>query len=151
MGELARAWPFITQTRATQQVRGAWNRASGLGGRARTPKAGAGLGSGLADHDYLRAGAEMVAGPKAVFSRAEKPWVPATTPGDRVGAESWVAIWLALLIQIKPLLEVLPFTFPGCARLLNRCPLPLHGIGVVTALCAGCCQRVQVTRLFPVG
>lgn len=34
-------------------------------------EAGAGLGSGLADHDYLRAGAEMVAGADDVFSRAD--------------------------------------------------------------------------------
>ena len=32
---------------------------------------GAGLGSGLADHDYLMAGAEMVAGPEAVYGQAD--------------------------------------------------------------------------------
>jgi alanine dehydrogenase len=34
-------------------------------------QAGAGLGSGLPDHDYLRAGAELVAGPEEIFRRAE--------------------------------------------------------------------------------
>ena len=34
-------------------------------------EAGAGLGSGLADHDYLRAGAELVAGPAEVFGQAD--------------------------------------------------------------------------------
>lgn len=34
-------------------------------------EAGAGLGSGLADHDYLRAGAELVSTPQEVFSRSE--------------------------------------------------------------------------------
>lgn len=34
-------------------------------------QAGAGLGSGLADHDYLRAGADLVADANAVFSQAE--------------------------------------------------------------------------------
>ena len=34
-------------------------------------EAGAGLGSGLADHDYLRHGAEMVAGPEEVYGRAD--------------------------------------------------------------------------------
>jgi len=34
-------------------------------------EAGAGLGSGLADHDYLRHGCEMVAGPEEVFARAD--------------------------------------------------------------------------------
>ena len=34
-------------------------------------QAGAGLGSGLADHDYLRAGAEMVSGPSDVFEQAD--------------------------------------------------------------------------------
>ncbi|KAA1260300.1 Alanine dehydrogenase [Rubripirellula obstinata] len=34
-------------------------------------QAGAGLGSGLADHDYLRAGAELVAGGSDVFERAD--------------------------------------------------------------------------------
>ena len=34
-------------------------------------EAGAGLGSGLADHDYLRAGAQMVAGPGPVYGRAD--------------------------------------------------------------------------------
>jgi alanine dehydrogenase len=34
-------------------------------------EAGAGLGSGLADHDYLRHGAEMVSGPEEIYDRAE--------------------------------------------------------------------------------
>ena len=34
-------------------------------------EAGAGLGSGLPDHDYLRNGAEMVAGPEELFGQAE--------------------------------------------------------------------------------
>ena len=34
-------------------------------------QAGAGLGSGLPDHDYLRAGAEMVAGPDEIYSQAD--------------------------------------------------------------------------------
>lgn len=34
-------------------------------------QAGAGLGSGIADHDYLEAGAEMVAGPEAIFGQAD--------------------------------------------------------------------------------
>jgi alanine dehydrogenase len=34
-------------------------------------EAGAGLGSGLADHDYLRHRCEMVAGPEEIFARAE--------------------------------------------------------------------------------
>ncbi|MCA9220952.1 MAG: alanine dehydrogenase [Planctomycetales bacterium] len=34
-------------------------------------EAGAGLGSGIPDHDYLRAGAELVAGPQDVFSTAD--------------------------------------------------------------------------------
>ena len=34
-------------------------------------EAGAGLGSGLADHDYLRQGAEMVSGPTEIFARAD--------------------------------------------------------------------------------
>jgi alanine dehydrogenase len=34
-------------------------------------QAGAGLGSGLADHEYLRAGAEMVSGPEEVYGRAD--------------------------------------------------------------------------------
>ncbi len=34
-------------------------------------EAGAGLGSGLPDHDYLRAGAELVAGPADIFQRAD--------------------------------------------------------------------------------
>jgi alanine dehydrogenase len=34
-------------------------------------EAGAGLGSGLPDHEYLRAGAEMVAGPDDIFRRCE--------------------------------------------------------------------------------
>ena len=32
---------------------------------------GAGLGSGLADHDYLRHEAEMVSGPEELFARAD--------------------------------------------------------------------------------
>jgi alanine dehydrogenase len=34
-------------------------------------EAGAGLGSGLADHEYLRQGADLVAGPEDVFGRAD--------------------------------------------------------------------------------
>ena len=34
-------------------------------------QAGAGLGSGIADHDYLRAGAELVASPEDIFSEAD--------------------------------------------------------------------------------
>ncbi len=34
-------------------------------------EAGAGLGSGLADHDYLRAGAELMSGPEEIFARAD--------------------------------------------------------------------------------
>lgn len=34
-------------------------------------EAGAGLGSGLADHDYLREGAELVAGPAEIYARAD--------------------------------------------------------------------------------
>ncbi|MCA9164848.1 MAG: alanine dehydrogenase, partial [Planctomycetales bacterium] len=34
-------------------------------------EAGAGLGSGIPDHDYLRAGAELVAGPQDVFATAD--------------------------------------------------------------------------------
>jgi alanine dehydrogenase len=34
-------------------------------------EAGAGLGSGLADHEYLRQGADLVAGPADVFGRAD--------------------------------------------------------------------------------
>ena len=34
-------------------------------------QAGAGLGSGLSDHEYIRAGAELVSGPEDVFSRAD--------------------------------------------------------------------------------
>ena len=34
-------------------------------------EAGAGLGSGLADHDYLRAGCEMVADAGELFTRAD--------------------------------------------------------------------------------
>ncbi|MEX1041956.1 MAG: alanine dehydrogenase [Pirellulaceae bacterium] len=32
---------------------------------------GAGLGSGIADHDYLRNGAELVSGPEEIFARAD--------------------------------------------------------------------------------
>jgi len=34
-------------------------------------QAGAGLGSGIADHDYLRAGAELMASPEDIFSEAD--------------------------------------------------------------------------------
>jgi alanine dehydrogenase len=34
-------------------------------------EAGAGMGSGLADHDYLQEGAELVSGPKEIFERAD--------------------------------------------------------------------------------
>jgi len=34
-------------------------------------EAGAGLGSGLADHEYLQTGAEMVAGPEPIYARAD--------------------------------------------------------------------------------
>jgi alanine dehydrogenase len=34
-------------------------------------EAGAGLGSGIADHDYLRQGCEMVSGPEEIFGRAD--------------------------------------------------------------------------------
>jgi alanine dehydrogenase len=34
-------------------------------------QAGAGLGSGIADHDYLEAGAELVSGPEAIFGQAD--------------------------------------------------------------------------------
>src|SRR4029079_3290437 len=34
-------------------------------------EAGAGLGSGIADHDYLRQGAELVSGPAEIFGRAD--------------------------------------------------------------------------------
>ena len=34
-------------------------------------ESGAGLGSGLADHEYLKHGAEMVAGPEAIHARAD--------------------------------------------------------------------------------
>ena len=34
-------------------------------------EAGAGLGSGLADHEYLRHGADMVSGPQDIYGRAE--------------------------------------------------------------------------------
>ncbi|MCH5374458.1 MAG: alanine dehydrogenase, partial [Planctomycetes bacterium] len=34
-------------------------------------EAGAGLGSGLADHEYLRQGAELVGNSQEIFSRAE--------------------------------------------------------------------------------
>ena len=34
-------------------------------------EAGAGLGSGLPDHDYLRHGAEVVAGPQEIYGRSE--------------------------------------------------------------------------------
>src|SRR5687768_9553246 len=34
-------------------------------------EAGAGLGSGLPDHDYIREGAELVSGPEEIFARAD--------------------------------------------------------------------------------
>ncbi|MEX0611147.1 MAG: alanine dehydrogenase, partial [Pirellulales bacterium] len=34
-------------------------------------EAGAGLGSGISDHDYLRQGAELVSGPEEIFGRAD--------------------------------------------------------------------------------
>jgi alanine dehydrogenase len=34
-------------------------------------EAGAGLGSGIADHDYLKQGCEMAAGPEEIFARAD--------------------------------------------------------------------------------
>jgi alanine dehydrogenase len=34
-------------------------------------EAGAGLGSGIADHDYLKQGCEMVSGPEEIFERAD--------------------------------------------------------------------------------
>ena len=34
-------------------------------------EAGAGLGSGLADHDYLQQGCELVSGPAEIFARAD--------------------------------------------------------------------------------
>ena len=34
-------------------------------------EAGAGIGSGLPDHDYLRPGAELVSGPEEIFARAD--------------------------------------------------------------------------------
>jgi len=56
-------------------------------------EAGAGLGSGLPDHDYLRAGAELVADPQEIFARAdlimkvkeplEEEW-PLIRPGQAV-------------------------------------------------------------------
>jgi alanine dehydrogenase len=53
-------------------------------------EAGAGLGSGLADHDYLRHGAEMVSGPEEIYGRAEmilkvKEPQPAEIPWLRKG------------------------------------------------------------------
>ena len=53
-------------------------------------EAGAGLGSGLADHDYLRHGAEMVSGPEEIYGRAEmvlkvKEPQPAEIPRLRKG------------------------------------------------------------------
>src|SRR5437867_9694906 len=34
-------------------------------------EAGAGLGSGLPDHDYLQSGAELTSGPQEIFGRAD--------------------------------------------------------------------------------
>jgi alanine dehydrogenase len=53
-------------------------------------EAGAGLGSGLADHDYLREGAELVGGPQEIFARADmivkvKEPMPAEWPLIRKG------------------------------------------------------------------
>src|SRR5450432_256933 len=53
-------------------------------------EAGAGLGSGLADHDYLHEGAELVGGPEEIFSRADmvvkvKEPMPAEWPLIRNG------------------------------------------------------------------
>jgi alanine dehydrogenase len=42
-----------------------------LAGHEVLVQAGSGLGSGLADHEYLQEGAELVAGPEDVFSRAD--------------------------------------------------------------------------------
>jgi alanine dehydrogenase len=53
-------------------------------------EAGAGLGSGIADHDYLRQGCEMVSGPEEIFARADmivkvKEPMPAEWPLIRPG------------------------------------------------------------------
>jgi alanine dehydrogenase len=53
-------------------------------------EAGAGLGSGLADHDYLQEGAELVSGPAEIFARADlvvkvKEPMPAEWPLIRNG------------------------------------------------------------------
>jgi alanine dehydrogenase len=53
-------------------------------------EAGAGLGSGLADHDYLKEGAELVSGPAEIFARADmvvkvKEPMPAEWPLIRKG------------------------------------------------------------------
>jgi alanine dehydrogenase len=53
-------------------------------------EAGAGMGSGLADHDYLQEGAELVAGPQEIFARADmvvkvKEPMPAEWPLIRKG------------------------------------------------------------------
>src|SRR5262245_51377201 len=53
-------------------------------------EAGAGLGSGIADHDYLRQGCEMVSGPEEIFARADmvvkvKEPMPAEWPLIRKG------------------------------------------------------------------
>ena len=42
-----------------------------LAGHTVVVEAGAGLGSGLPDHDYLRAGAELVSSAADVFARAD--------------------------------------------------------------------------------
>jgi alanine dehydrogenase len=41
------------------------------GGHTVLVEAGAGLGSGIADHDYLRQGADLVSGPEEIYSRAD--------------------------------------------------------------------------------
>jgi alanine dehydrogenase len=53
-------------------------------------EAGAGIGSGIADHDYLAPGAEMVSGPEEIFARADmivkvKEPMPAEWPLIRPG------------------------------------------------------------------
>lgn len=53
-------------------------------------EAGAGMGSGLADHDYLQPGAELVSGPEEIFARADmivkvKEPMPAEWPLIRKG------------------------------------------------------------------
>jgi alanine dehydrogenase len=53
-------------------------------------EAGAGLGSGIADHDYLRQGCELVGGPAEIFARADlvvkvKEPMPSELPLIRTG------------------------------------------------------------------